>query len=331
MKPLRVAIVGCGFMGRMHANVYGQLEGSQLCAVVDHKQAHLDQFTEEFGVPGYLDFDAMLAAENPDAVDICLPTYLHKEFTVRSAAAGKHVMCEKPMALNLEEADAMISACEKAGVVLMIGHCIRFWPEYALLKKITVEGRLGKLLSLNLTRLGEFPSWSSDNWLAEESKSGGGVQDMHIHDSDFALYLMGQPKSVAAYGNVNKTGPAFAFTTLDYGHSVAHLEGGWNLPKGTPFKMTFRAIFENGVAYWENGPMTIIEQGKPPEIPEFPKMKAAGGGNISDLGGYYHELRYFVEHVTSGEPLKTVTPQTSRESLALVLEEIKQIKTKAGN
>jgi len=330
MKPLRVAIVGCGFMGRMHANVYGQLEGSELCAVVDRKQDHLDKFESDFGAKGYLDFDEMLAVERPDAIDICLPTYLHKEFTVRGAQAGKHVMCEKPMALTLEEADEMIAACEKAGVTLMIGHCIRFWPEYALLKRITEDGRLGKLLSLNLTRLGEFPSWSSDNWLADESKSGGGVQDMHIHDTDFALYLLGEPNSIASYGTVNKTGPAFAFTTLDYGRAVAHLEGGWNLPVGTPFKMTFRAIFENGVAFWENGPMTIIEQGKAPETPEFPKMKASGGGNISDMGGYFHELKYFVDHVNSGLPLETVTPQTSRDSLRLVLEEIRHIQSRAN-
>ena len=102
------------------------------------------------------------------------------------------------------------------------------------------------------------------------------------------------------------------------------------MPKGTPFRMTFRAIFEDGVAFLENGPMTIIQQGKEPVHPEFPKMEAAVGGNISDLGGYYKELDYFVERIQRDWPLEVVTPQTSRDSLALVLEEIRQIKARGG-
>jgi predicted dehydrogenase len=210
----------------------------------------------------------------------------------------------------------------------MIGHCIRFWPEYALLKQIVDDGRLGKLLSINLTRFGEFPFWSTDNWLADESKAGGGVLDMHIHDTDFILYLLGEPQEIASWGNEDARGPGYVFTTMQYPGCVAHLEGGWNLPTNTPFKMAFRAIFEQGAAFMDGGPMTIYRPGMDPQVPEFPKMQAQGGGNISDLGGYYHELAYFVDRVTKGLPLETVTPQTSRASLKATLEEIRQIKAR---
>jgi predicted dehydrogenase len=181
---------------------------------------------------------------------------------------------------------------------------------------------------LNLTRFGEFPHWSSQNWLADESKSGGGVLDMHIHDTDFAYYLLGSPDQFESWGSVDERGPGHAFTTMKYGETIVHTEGGWNLPSKTPFKMSFRAVFERGAMIMDAGPLTIYEQGKEPSIPEFPKMEASGGGNISDLGGYYHELRYFIDAVEAGAPLETVTAESAKESLRLTLEEIKQIKAR---
>jgi len=326
---LKTAIVGCGFMGRMHANVYSALDNALLVGVVDHRPGALDPFAEEFGVQGYWSLANLLGKEEVDAIDVCLPSHLHKVAAIEAARAGKHVFCEKPMALTVEDADEMILECEKAGVRLMIGHCIRFWPEYALLKKITDEGALGNLLSINLTRYGEFPSWSSANWLADEAKSGGGALDMHIHDTDFALYLLGEPKEMVSFGSVDSRGVGQIFTTMDYGSTVAHLEGGWNLPARTPFRMAFRAIFERGAVIMESGPMTIYEEGKEPVQPEFDKMEAAGGGNISDLGGYYHELKYFADCIEDNAPFTVSTPASSRQSLATALEEIRQVKARA--
>ena len=228
MPKLRIGLIGCGFMGKMHASVYKLLPNADLVACLDLKADRAKAFGDQFAVDFFTDFDQMVNDKKIDVIDICLPTFLHKEFTLRAAAAAKDVVCEKPMAMSLSEADAMIEACRKANVKLFIAHCIRFWPEYALLKQMVSDGRYGKLVSLNLTRLGEFPSWSSENWLADESKSGGGVLDMHIHDTDYALYLLGQPEKVVSFGNVDSRGPSYAFTTLQYPGAVAHLEGGWN-------------------------------------------------------------------------------------------------------
>ncbi len=327
----KVAIVGCGFMGRMHANVYRLLSDVELVALVDRKEEKRTRYSADFVKPAYATIHELFE-HHPDltAVDVCLPTYEHKDAVMAIAAAGKHVFCEKPMALSVGDADAMISTCETHGVRLMIGHCIRFWPEYVLLKKLVDEGSLGKLLSINLTRYGEFPSWSTDNWLADESKAGGGVLDMHIHDTDYVHYLLGEPKTVSSWGTVDLRGPSQVFTTMQFASgAVAHLEGGWNLPTQTPFKMAFRAIFESGAAIMDGGPMTIYSDGKEPVVPEFAKMEAAGGGNISDLGGYYHELKYFVDKLETGEPFEVTTPQSSRQSLATTLEEIRQIKSRS--
>ena len=326
----KVGIVGCGFMGRMHANVYSLLDNAQLVALVDRNPEKREKYAADFSVPAYETMHEMFE-KNPDldVVDICLPTYEHKDAVLMVAAAKKHVFCEKPMAMSTDEADEMIDVCRRAGVRMMIGHCIRFWPEYVLLKKLVDEKSLGSLLSVNLTRYGEFPTWSTDNWLADESKAGGGVLDMHIHDTDYAHFLLGTPKSVDSWGTVDTRGPSQVFTTMQFPDgAVAHLEGGWNLPNHTPFKMAFRAIFERGAAIMDAGPLTVYEDGKPPVVPEFPRMEAAGGGNISDLGGYYHELKYFVDKLESGEEFEVSTPESSRQALATTLEEIRQLKAK---
>ncbi|MBS1722155.1 MAG: Gfo/Idh/MocA family oxidoreductase [Armatimonadetes bacterium] len=322
---MKVGLVGCGFMGRMHANVYSATDKGTLVRAYDKGGERLGQYCKEFGCEPCSSYEELLASDI-DVVDICLPTDKHAEATVQAARAGKHVFCEKPMALTLQEADTMIAACEQAGVQLAIGHCIRFWPEYALLKQIVDDGRYGQLLSINLTRYGEFPFWSSDNWLADEHRAGGGVLDMHIHDTDFAHFLLGEPDDMVSFGTVDKRGPSQVFTTMRFGSTIVHLEGGWNLPTKTPFKMAFRAIFERGAAIMDGGPMTIYVDGGEPIVPEFKKMEAAGGGNISDLGGYYHEIDYFLSCLEEGKPLETVTPQSSRQSLATTLAEIEMIK-----
>lgn len=318
---LKVAIVGAGFMGRMHSAVYGLLPNAEVAAVVD-----LDtEKASALGAPVFATLEEALPLV--DAVDVCLPTYLHRDFTVRALQAGKHVLCEKPMALTTEDADAMIAAADESGKRLMIAHCIRFWPEYSYVRQLREEGTLGRLLSINLTRYGEFPSWSWTNWLADEAKAGGGALDMHIHDTDYALGLLGAPVETASFGTDDGRGIGQIFTTLRFPDgTVAHLEGGWNLPPGTPFKMAFRAIFEWGAAIMDGGPLTVYAQGKEPEIPEFEKMAAAGGGNISDLGGYFHEIKYFVDRTLSGEPFEVTTPESSRRSLEVTLDEIAQVK-----
>ena len=326
---VRVGLVGCGFMGQMHATVYGQLKDAELVGVFDSSSERGQPFADKHGTRFFSDFDSL--ANEVDVIDICLPTYRHCEFTLKAAAHKKHVLCEKPMALDMDEAIKMKEACEAADVRLMIAHCIRFWPEYALLKQIAITGHLGEILSLNLTRYGEFPSWGSNNWLADESKAGGGALDMHIHDTDFALFLLGQPKDVFSAGTIDAKGVSHIFSTFVFNKAICHLEGGWNMPPGTPFKMAFRAIFEQGVVIMDGGPMTVYERGKEPYVPEFPKMDAgSGGGNISDLGGYYHEIAHFIDRVQSGMPFDVTTPETSLQSLQLTLREIEQVKSRAS-
>jgi UDP-N-acetylglucosamine 3-dehydrogenase len=131
---IKVGLIGCGFMGKMHASVYSLLENAELKSVCDVDPNRTQAFAEQFPKCVPASFEEMLNDTELTVIDVCLPTYLHCDFTVRALEAGKHVMCEKPMAMTLDEADRMIVARNASGKSLMIGHCIRFWPEYALMK-----------------------------------------------------------------------------------------------------------------------------------------------------------------------------------------------------
>lgn len=328
---LKVGLVGCGFMGTMHANVYSALDGIQLDTAWDKVPETLSNYCSKWGANLAESFESILANPAIDIIDVCLPTYLHSEFTIKALKAGKHVLCEKPMALCTADADKMINAAIESGKTLMIAHCIRFWPEYALVKGINENGRLGKLLSINLTRYGAFPAWASEGWNEHEELAGGGALDMHIHDTDYALFLMGEPDSMVSHGTNDSKGVGQICTTMKFGDSWAHLEGGWNLPSSAPFKMAIRAIFEKGAIIMDGGPLTVYEDGKNPEVPQFTQMSASeAGGNLSDLGGYYFEIEHFRDAILAGVKPTIATPESSRRTLAVALDEISQVKAKLG-
>jgi len=104
------------------------------------------------------------------------------------------------MALTTAECNRMIRAAAKSGKVLQIGHCVRFWPEYAKAKEIVDSGQYGKVVAGMFQRLGSAPGWSVDNWFIDEARSGGVALDLHIHDTDYVQYLLGCPRRCAATG-----------------------------------------------------------------------------------------------------------------------------------
>ncbi len=322
-----VALVGAGFMGRMHGAVYQALPNANLVTVYDPNPEKARSVAESHQARVADSFDEILADSSIQVVDICTPTPSHADLAIRAIEADKDVFCEKPMARTSAEARSMIEAAERHGRALMIGHCIRFWPEYETLANLVHSGELGQLQSLNLTRYGEFPHWSTDGWLGEEPLSGGAAMDMHIHDTDYALSLLGEPSSIVSHGTVDGRGVSQIFTTMKFGPTVVHAEGGWNLPSHTPFKMSFRAIFENGAAIFDGGPLTIYRPGQGPVQPEVASMDAGNvGGNISNLGGYYFELAYFYDCLNRGLPCDRCTPQSALRSLETVEREIDLVK-----
>src|SRR5208283_1915695 len=176
-----------------------------------------------------------------EAVDICLPTYLHVEATVLALEAGKHVLVEKPMALDAAQCDAIMDAASRSKQVLMVAQVLRFWPEYVTLRKFLQSNRGERVREAAFFRHCGVPDWSA--WLSDESRSGGAILDLLVHDIDQALHLFGLPDSIAA----SSLGPVDTLdASLHYrdGATVS-IQGGW-YPAGEPFAMGFRVSGDYG-------------------------------------------------------------------------------------
>ena len=144
--PLRAGIVGCGGISRSHATAYTNLSAASLVAVCDVDADRLQARATEFEVPGrYTDYREMFAKERLDVVSVCTHAPLHADVTCAAADAGIHVLCEKPLALDLESADRMVAHCAQAGVLLAVSHQFRFTPALRLAKRLVAEGRIGAL------------------------------------------------------------------------------------------------------------------------------------------------------------------------------------------
>jgi predicted dehydrogenase len=226
---MKVAIVGCGGLGNVHARCYSNIPGVELVGVCDIQAEAAAKLAGRFGTDAYTSFDEMLERSGCDAVSITLPSFLHKEYTIRAAAAGKHVITEKPIALSLEDAAEMIRFCEEKGVRLFVGHVVRFFPEYAQIKRKIDDGSIGRVGVIHMRRTGGHPG-KSRPWFGEEDKSGGVVLDLMIHDIDFLRWAVGEVRSVYAMRSVSPD-IDFALATFVFENgAVANVESFWGYP-----------------------------------------------------------------------------------------------------
>ena len=262
---MRVGILGLGFMGKTHFNSFKGVEGTDVVAVCDadakkftggEKVGNLDtgdQALDLSGVATYTDFDKMIAEAELDAVSITLPTYMHARFTIKALEAGLHVLCEKPMALEIGQCQDMIAAAEKSGKILQVGHCIRFWPEYVKTKELIDSGQYGKVLAASFRRLSATPGWSWDNWITSSDKAGGALMDLHIHDSDYIQYVFGMPEAVYTSG-VKIGSESYCHVATNYKYrdeKVITAEGGWLMADSFGFEMSFNIVLEKATIVFD--------------------------------------------------------------------------------
>lgn len=334
---MNVAIVGMGGMGWFHASKYLQMPQVNLVAIADITPDRLDaKRTVQINIAGdnrsadlsavrrYADASRLIAEENVDVIDVCLPTFLHARYTIEALQHGRNVLCEKPMALTLDEAQAMIDAAGQAGKLLMIAQCIRFWPEYRFLRDCVRDERFGKLLSLSLTRIGGKPIWSWQNWFLDPARSGGPIQDLHIHDVDFVNYLLGKPDRLFCTARRSDATGAYdvMHTVFDYTHGPqVHLHAGWSNVQ-TPFVASYDAWFERG--------FIRADPRLTPGVQVFDDMKKAEGrpaefDNATDA--YYNEIAYFLDCVAKSSAPAECPPQSARDSLGLLSHAIASVES----
>ena len=231
---MKVGIVGVGGMGTAHGAGWSETP-AEIVGFTAETPREAGKLARQYNARVYPSFEEMLP--DVEVVDICSPTHLHHEMALKAAAAGKHVVCEKPLARTTEQAQEIVHACRKAGIQLLVAHVVRFFPEYALAHSAVVEGQIGKPAVIRLHRGSYRPKKPAGNWFLDEGKSGGIFMDLMIHDYDYARWVAGEVESVSAQ-RVTELHPE---APLDYGlvilshHSgaLSHIAGAWAYPPPT--------------------------------------------------------------------------------------------------
>lgn len=324
---ISVGLLGAGFMGSTHATAYEKLAGVTLVAVADTNQAAADVLARAHGARAYYSIEALLDDDGINVVDVCLPTFLHKSCVVGAAARGKDVLCEKPLALSLDEADEMKEAIEQAGIKFMVAQVLRFWPEYTVIRETLDRGELGRPLVATAARLVDQPTWGG--WFTDPTLSGGALLDLHIHDLDFLFSLFGKPQRVFALGAQSETGAwDHVLTSLDYGDKKALAEASYLMPKGYPFQMSFRLLCETGCIEYRlsvegqvdqrdqaQTRLAIVRQGKT----EFPA--------VPEIDAYEAEIEYFLQCVEEDRHPQMATIEEARGVLEIAFAARKSAET----
>jgi UDP-N-acetylglucosamine 3-dehydrogenase len=318
-----IGICGCGFIGRIHARAYKAMPGVSIRAVFDSDPEKARAMAQDTGARSSDSFDALLSDERIEVVSICLPTFLHREHVVRALQAGKHVLCEKPIALTTDDALAMFEAAEQARGRFMVGLTHRFYTENLLVQEAAASGRLGKVLSCSACRLGVLPDWSAGGWMSDPALSGGAATDFIIHDIDLCNWIGGEPRLVMAQGIRSPRGAwDYLDISIDYESGVkGFVEGGWIFKGAWPFTQEHRILGEKGAAQWRSrmgkniearmqadSVVGIFVEGREAEYPQWEKRDA-----------FEREVEYFLECVRADKAPEIVRPIDALRALQVSL------------
>jgi len=265
---MNYALIGFGGLGKVHfKNMKGLVEAHpdvKLVAICDVTEStfttnvatNLGEDNSSLDLSAfnlYTDYKEMLDKEDLDFVVAAVPTYLHDVIAIDVMNRGINMFSEKPMAISLEKGKAMLEASEKNNVKLMIGQCLRFWPEYKALKEIIDSGKYGKVIRANFARLSPTPVWGWENWYMDGAKSGGAALDLHVHDVDFVNYAFGKPKAVTSVATNFVCEHDSIITSYDYDDKVVIVNGDWTYNGSYPFTPSFTVRFEKATVEMKNG------------------------------------------------------------------------------
>jgi predicted dehydrogenase len=321
---INVGVVGLGFMGGTHLKAYQAIPGAQIVAVCDAIRLPVDgvvaAVTGNVGtddavrldmsrVKAYKDFNEFLAHPELQLVDLCVPTSDHVRLSLAALKAGKHVVCEKPLARTAAQAREIVDAAERASTFFMPAMCMRFWPGWAWLKPAVEQNTYGAILAAHFRRVSSPPGWSRASYF-DGKASGGALLDLHIHDTDFVQFLFGRPHKVISTG-VTRFSGAIDHVVTQYevaNGACVSAEGTWIMTEGYPFNMSYTIIFEHATADFDLGrganALMLYEEGKP-----------ARAVPLESTNGYIGELTHMLEAIHHRRPPGIVT---ARDALTAV-------------
>lgn len=280
---MKFAIIGFGGLGKVHYStipeVFRRVKDIQLVAICDidesafhvQKKINLETDSVDLDLSAYhlyTDVDELLEKEDIDFVITALPTCIHEKIAVKAMEKGIHVFSEKPMALNYEQGVHMLETARKNNVKLMIGQCLRFEAPYVVLKNMILSKEYGEVVFAEFNRISPLVVWSSQNWMLDESKSGGAALDMHVHDVDFIQWMFGTPKAVTSFANNRICKHSTICTTYHYDDKLVISRGDWGMPQCFPFSQEYTVRFERAtVILSRSGIKLYPEDGVAIDIP----------------------------------------------------------------
>ncbi|MDR3109253.1 MAG: Gfo/Idh/MocA family oxidoreductase [Planctomycetaceae bacterium] len=332
-----VGIVGIGFMGMMHYLAYQKVAGAKVVAICEKLPERLrgdwtkikgnfgpqGTMMDLSGVAAYDSLEKLLADRNVDMVDVCLPPAAHGVNAVAALDAGKNVLCEKPMALTLADAEAMVAAAKRNNKLLMIGHVLPFFPSHAFVYDAMKTNRYGKLLGGHFNRVISDPTWLTDFY--DMNKIGGPLLDLHIHDAHFIRLLFGMPKAVQSVGRMRGDVPEYFNTQFlfDDKNLVVTSTSGCIMQQGRPFTHGYEVHFEKATLLCESFsgvvPTVLTAEGKV-EKPELPQL--------DEVGIFTNEMIEATTSAANNKPSAMLDGILARDALLLCHKEMEAVRSR---
>jgi predicted dehydrogenase len=333
---VNIGVIGLGFMGLTHIRAYRQIPQARLVAICDAvrlpEDGNLASIAGNIATTDAMQFDMSVVKAyrehqefltNPavQLVDICLPTPLHAPVAIAALKAGKHVVCEKPLARNAATCRTIADAARGAPGFFMPAMCLRFWPEWVWVKQAIAENRYGAVLAARFRRVSAPPGWSQGTYLKGED-SGGALLDLHIHDTDFVQFCFGRPRWVFSTG-LSRLSGAIDHVVTQYGvagGASVSAEGTWLMTPGFPFNMAYTVLFENATVDYDSGrgaeALKLYAAGQAPAA-----VKCEGGD------GYFGELAHMISGIESGRAPSVVTLADGLSAVEICEAEERSVKT----
>jgi myo-inositol 2-dehydrogenase/D-chiro-inositol 1-dehydrogenase/scyllo-inositol 2-dehydrogenase (NAD+) len=328
-KPIRLGLIGCGSIAQeSHLPAIKKTPEVSLVAVADVNMSKARQVGKMHRVNSVYDnYRQLLQNDEIDAVDICTPTKYHAEIAIAAAKEGKHVLCEKPIALRLQDADRMIQTCSKYKVKLMIGHSRRFIPRYSIVKKIIERGQIGKpIWAIQISRRSRLEP-KCYTWYFDPKMTYGPILEVGIHEADLLRWFFedevaevraiakSRTSSVPLYDQV--------FASLKFKHGgVAGFEVGYILPRGFNQYTTLEVRGPKGWISASDSHMNTVVHGSRDSI-SYPR---AYKDLLSVPSAYKDEIAAFAKAIIKGTD-PPVTGSEGRSALEIVLALLSSIKS----
>ncbi len=330
---LNVGIAGIGFMGWIHYLAYQRTQSAGLTAICTRNEKKRSGdwrgIQGNFGPPGeqvdltnvqaYSEYEEMLNDPAIDLVDICLPPHLHAEAAIAALKSGKHVFCEKPMALTVEECDAMMEAARASGKQLLIGQVLPMFPEYSQVLQWIREGTYGQVRGGTFKRVISDPTWIEDFY--DPRTVGGPLVDLHVHDAHWIRMLFGQPSRVTSSGRMRGEVVEYCHTLFDFENAdyVVHAESGVIAQQGRPFTHGFELHLERATLLYEFAvidgegellkPLTVLESDGTVARPEL--------AQADEITPFVNEIDEVARSIEADKPSDILGGELARDALVL--------------